>query len=155
MPAETHYVRYQPPQGYIIGSLRNPDIPHIANAIRDLGLHAFDDWWSASEDADEWWQNHEKIRGRTYKEALNGAHATNVFEFDLKNIEESSFGVLVLPAGKSGHMEMGYMRGEGKPIWIYFDGEPDRFDIMYRFAYDVCFSLDELLASLKDYWSTH
>jgi len=54
-------------------------------------------------------------------------------------------GVLVLPAGKSGHLELGYMIGQGKPGYILLDGEPERFDVMYNFATGVFTNLSDLL----------
>jgi len=57
-----------------------------------------------------------------------------------------------MPAGKSGHMELGYMIGQGKPCFVYFDKEPERWDVMYQFAKEVCFSMEELkLELLKIY----
>ncbi len=60
-------------------------------------------------------------------------------------------GVLVLPAGKSGHLELGYLIGQGKPAYIWMPEEPDRWDVMYRFA-DAVFigdtGIDELIVTL-------
>ena len=131
-------------QIYLIGSLRNLEIPKVAASLRKYGFKVFDDWWSASPDADDWWQEHERGKGKTYHEALNGPHADCVFNFDLKHIEASDIGVLVLPAGKSGHLELGYMIGRGKPGYILFDKEPERYDVMYKFAKDVFFDVDKL-----------
>lgn len=136
---------------YLIGSLRNPDVPLIAQNLREWGYEAFDDWWSASEDADEWWQQHERLKGRTYSEAINGYHAQNVFEFDKRHLDRADAGVLVMPAGRSGHLELGYLVGNGKPCFVLFDKEPDRFDIMYRFAKAVCFTNNELKEALSKY----
>ena len=134
---------------YVIGSLRNPKIPDIANVLRQDGHDVFDDWWSGSEDADEWWQKHEQIRGRSYAQALVGHHARHVFEFDKAHLDRADVGVLILPAGKSAHLELGYLVGRGKPAYVLFDGEPERFDVMYLFATKACFSLDELLVELN------
>lgn len=137
---------------YLVGSLRNPRIPIIANALRVAGFDAFDDWWSASEDADEWWQAHEKQRGRTYMQALNGWHARNVCAFDEYHLDRSHAGVLVMPAGKSGHIELGYLKGQGKPNYVLFEQEPDRFDVMYRLGkgpYGVHFNVESLIVALK------
>ena len=49
-----------------------------------------------------------------------------------------------MPAGKSGHMELCYMRGQGKPCYVLFDKEPERVDIMYQFATDVFFDVAKL-----------
>ncbi len=120
---------------YIIGSMRNPRIPELAKSIRmALGFEAFDDWHSPGPEADEFWQKYEKDRGRTYKEALEGHHAKHVFNFDRYHLDRCDAAVLVLPAGKSGHLELGYMIGRGKKGYILLDGEPERFDIMYNFA---------------------
>ena len=134
---------------YLIGSLRNPEIPKIAQAIRGLGIDVFDDWYSPGPETDEKWQEYEAQRGRGYKEALAGRHAQHVFKFDKCHLDDSQVGVLVLPAGKSGHMELGYLIGYGKPCYVLFDKEPDRFDIMYQLATAVFFNLDELLEELK------
>lgn len=133
---------------YLIGSLKNPEIPHVAAYFRTLGFEVFDDWWSAGPEADDHWQAHEKFKGTTYKEALNGYHADTVFQFDKKHLDRSDLGVLVMPAGKSGHIELGYIVGTGKPGYILLDGEPARFDVMYRFATDVAYNREELGAIL-------
>jgi nucleoside 2-deoxyribosyltransferase len=49
-----------------------------------------------------------------------------------------------MPAGKSAHLELGYMIGRGKPCFVLFDEEPERWDVMYQFATAVCFSYEEL-----------
>ena len=134
---------------YIIGSLRNPRIPLVGNALRAIGLDAFDDWWSASEDADDWLRDYYKGRGFSYKEMLNSHAAKHIFAFDQRHLDRCDMGLLVMPSGKSGHMEFCYMVGKGKPCYVLFDKEPERVDVMYQFANDVFFSLEELLESLQ------
>jgi hypothetical protein len=143
-----HDAKVKQPVIYLIGALKNLEIPKVGKALRDLGFDVFDEWWSASPDADEWWQEHERFKGKTYKEAINGYHANCVFNFDKQHLDRSDIGVLVMPAGRSGHIELGYLVGKGKAGYILFDGEPERFDVMYRFANDVCFSLEELKSVL-------
>lgn len=134
---------------YLIGSLKNHNIPHIGLQLRDAGFDVFDDWWSASPDADDWWQEHERLKGKAYKEALYGHHAESVFEFDKKHLDRSDIAVLVMPAGRSGHIELGYSVGSGKSGYVLFDKEPERFDVMYRFCTDVAFSVEDLKEILK------
>lgn len=133
----------------MIGSLRNPEIPHIAIKLRDAGFDVYDAWWSASEDADEWWQKHERLKGNDYKEALNGHHATDIFEIDKKHLDRADLAVLAMPAGRSGHLELGYFIGTGKPGFVLFDKEPERFDLMYKFCHSVNFNIDTLIDSIK------
>lgn len=133
---------------YLIGSMRNPRIPVIANDLRRAGFEIFDDWYSPGKNADDEWQAYELARGRTYQQALAGEHAKQVFEFDKMHLDQASSAVLVAPAGKSAHIELGYMIGCGKPAYVLMPGEPERFDIMYKFATAVCASLDELVGRL-------
>jgi hypothetical protein len=130
---------------YVIGSMRNTKIPLVAAELRKQGHEVFDDWYSSGPETDDFWQAYEKQRGRTFAEALAGAHAQDVFHFDKSNLDRCSGGVLVLPAGKSGHLELGYLIGSGKKGYILLDSEPDRFDIMYNFATRVFDNLTDLL----------
>jgi len=133
---------------YLIGSLRNIDVPIIGNVFRESGFEVFDDWFAGGKIADDEWQKYETTRGRTYKEALGGHAARHVFDFDLAHLARSSIGLLVLPAGKSGHLELGWLLGQGKPGYVLFDKEPERWDVMYQFATDVFFNLGDCVDTI-------
>jgi nucleoside 2-deoxyribosyltransferase len=134
---------------YLIGSLRNPKIIELGVRLRTLGFEVFDDWISPGALADDEWQAYEKLRGRTYAEALQGHHAKQVFEFDKSHLDRCDIIVLVLPAGKSGHLELGYAIGKGKSGYILLDKEPERYDIMYLFASGIFTSEEDLIIELK------
>lgn len=145
---------------YVIGSLRNPEIPKIGNLLRSIGLDVFDDWYSAGERADDHWKEYEQSRGRTFKEALDGYACCHVFAFDEFHLNRVDAALLVLPAGKSGHLELGYAIGRGKRGFIYTEPNSDpngnvnpdslRWDCMYRFAEQVFFSKEETLEFFKN-----
>ena len=137
---------------YIIGSLRNPEIPKIGNAIRAMGVEAFDDWFAAGPIADDSWQEYEKSRFSSYKDALQNYAAQHVYQFDLHHLNRVDAGLLVLPAGKSGHLELGFLAGQGKPTAILFDKEPERWDVMYNMAKAVYFSVEDMLEGLY-FWT--
>ena len=128
---------------YIIGSLKNGEVRAVANKLRALGYEVFDDWQAAHPDADDNWRDYEKNRGRTYKEALVGHAARQVYEFDKRHLDDSDVAILLLPAGRSGHLELGYFVGQGKPGYILLDN-PDRWDVMYQFAHGVFESFEDL-----------
>jgi len=134
---------------YVIGSLRNAGVPDLSKYLREAGYDVFDDWFAAGPEADDYWMAYEKNRGHSYSQALKGYAASHVFNFDKKHLDEADIGVLMLPAGKSGHLELGYMIGTGKPGFILYDEVPERFDVMYKFANDVCFSPEDLLEKLN------
>lgn len=133
---------------YLIGSLRNPEVPKAANKIRELGFEVFDDWYAAGPEADDKWRDYEKERGRTYREALRGLAADHVYRFDKKHLDECDVAILYLPAGKSAHLELGYVIGKGKRGYIVVDN-PERWDVMYLFADGVFHNFEELKAELQ------
>jgi nucleoside 2-deoxyribosyltransferase len=135
---------------YVIGSLRNELVPVMANRLRDEGFDAFDAWYSAGPEADDCWKAHSQLRGQTYREALADHAAQHVFEFDKLHLDRCDAAVLVLPAGKSGHLELGYMVGRGKPGYILLDSQEDRWDVMLQFATSVCDDFDDLIRKLHD-----
>ena len=136
---------------YLIGSLRNPEVPMLANRIRqELQMEVFDDWHGNGPEADDYWQKYEKARGRSYRDALASPIPQHIFQIDKTYIDKASTVVLVLPAGKSGHLEFGYAIGSGKRGYILLPGEPERYDVMYNFATKVLISQEELLAELRN-----
>ncbi len=134
---------------YVIGSLKNPQIPVVAAQIRSLGFDVFDDWYGAGPNADDHWMELEKSKGHDFATALEGHSAQLIFGFDKSHIDSSDIVVLVMPAGKSGHLEFGYAMGARKLGFILLDGEPERFDVMYNFADGVFTNVAGLLDKLQ------
>lgn len=134
---------------YIIGSLRNTAVPQFANELQAQGFEAFADWFSPGPEADDFWRDYSKARGLTYKQALASYSAKHVFEFDKHHLDRCDAAVMLMPAGKSGHLELGYIIGRGKPGFILFDEEPERYDVMVQFASDIFFKKEDLFNHLK------
>lgn len=133
---------------YLIGSLRNPEIPKVAAKLREAGHYVFDDWFAAGEFADDAWRDYEVNRGHNLRQALDGHAAHHVFEFDKIHLDLADTGVLILPSGKSGHLELGYLIGRGCKSYIVYPSEPERFDVMYLLADRTLNSLEELISIL-------
>lgn len=140
----------RPPKIFIGGSLRNPNIPIISSEIRKIlpGTVVFDDWFSGGPEADDCWRTYEKDRGHDLAQAVKGPAAQNIFQYDRRHILESDAYVLVLPAGRSGHLELGFAVGSGLRGFILMDEEPDRYDVMYAFAEDVFYKRQALYDKL-------
>jgi nucleoside 2-deoxyribosyltransferase len=136
---------------YLIGSLRNPRVPLLAEQLRALlpQWQVFDDWYAAGPEADDKWMEYEKARGRDFIQALDGHACNHVFDYDRHHLKNADAVCLVLPAGKSGHLEFGYCVGRGTPSFILLDGEPERFDAMYRFATEVVKTPEALVEVIK------
>ena len=134
---------------YIGGALANAEIVTVTKALADEGYDAFSEWYTPGPEADVLWRDYELALGYTYREALQRASAKNTFEFDKRNIDDSDVFVMVLPCGKSAHLELGYAIGKGIRGIIYMPNEPERWDVMYGFAYRVVHTIEELLEAIN------
>jgi nucleoside 2-deoxyribosyltransferase len=114
-------------------------------------LEVFDDWFAGGKIADDEWKKYELARKHNYLEALSGLAADHVFSFDKFHLDRSDIGILVCPAGKSCHLELGYLIGQGKPGFVLLDSEDIRWDVMYKFATGVYMDLDSLVEGVEGY----
>lgn len=139
---------------YVAGSLRNPEITKVRDALKHaLPEHrVFMDWYSAGPHADDHWKEFYQTQGMDYLTALKEPASINVYNFDKRYIDQSDYMVLVLPAGKSGHMELGYQIGRGKHGIILLDGSADeeRWDIMYQFASLVTYDINTVIGYIME-----
>lgn len=141
---------------YIIGSLASKRPMDVADALRGMGHDVFDDWHAAHPSADTAWQVYEQDLGFNLSRALARPAAQNVFTFDKRHLDQADIGVLVLPAGKSGHLELGYMIGQGKPGFIFLEEEdPEKWDVMYAFATGVTGDEAELIRMIDRVTGNH
>jgi len=147
-----HYIRITIIKSiYLIGSLRNEQVPIIGDELRKAGYEVFDEWYSAGPEADDYFKKYHLERGITYDKALQSYAAKHIFEFDKFHLDRCDCSILVLPAGRSGHLELGYVVGCGKPAYILMDEKTanDRYDLMYQFADGVYFDLNTLIKELN------
>lgn len=80
------------------------------------------------------------------KSFLQHEKAQRAFAEDKKMIDWADAVVLLLPAGKSSHLEAGYAKGSGKKLIIYqWEFPKGEFDVMYGFADLVTDSLGDLV----------
>jgi len=81
-----------------------------------------------------------------FREQLQHPLAGVGYGFDWEAMQWADTGVLLLPCGRSAHIEAGYFVGAGKPLIILLDnGEPE---LMYKMATCLCVDAIELLNSL-------
>lgn len=131
---------------YIAGSLSNRSIVDIHMAIEKEGnAVCFSSWLATHPEADDYWRDYEKARGKTFADALKQPSAQAVFNFDRTFIDLCDIMVMCTPCGKSAHLELGYVLGKGKTGLIYMPEEPERWDVMYGFANGVYTDIHSLI----------
>ena len=121
------------PKIYLAGSCQNESLTAFARSLRLAGYEVFDDWKAIHPENDGAYLEYSKDRFLTYQEALDGKLATHSFQLDKYHIDTCHIFILLLPAGKSGHMELGYASKSGK-MTLVVEPDDNRFDLMYKFA---------------------
>ena len=92
--------------------------------------------------------------GRVIK-AMNHEMSQRAFQEDKSMIEWADVLILLLPCGKSAHMELGYAKGIGKKIIIFSHNgfTMDDFEVMYGFAHLITYSISEVFEKLRAWGS--
>lgn len=81
---------------------------------------------------------------------LADERSQKAFAEDKKWIDWADIALLILPAGKSSHLEAGYAVGGGKKLIIWQEKFPKgEFDVMYGFADLITDSIPEVLDFLE------
>ena len=138
---------------YVASSWRNQRQPHVVETLRRAGHQVYDFRNPRNEDADTGFHWTEVDGGwkswtpEKFRAALRHPIAQKGFTADLQAMEWADAFVLVMPCGRSAHLEAGWAIGAGKPTYILLsDGEPE---LMYKLATGLCLSVDELIKELS------
>ena len=84
-------------------------------------------------------------------EMMNHWRVREAFREDKKYIDWADVLIMIMPCGRSSHLEAGYAVGKGKKMYIIGGFEKGEFDVMYGFAngmYDYS-DVDHLLGALE------
>jgi nucleoside 2-deoxyribosyltransferase len=139
---------------YVASSWRNEHQPAVVQALRDAGHDVYDFknpepgnngfHWS---EIDPDWQSWTTV---AFRGALEHTVAKAGFERDMTALEGCDICVLVLPCGRSAHLELGFAAGAGKPTLIYIT-EPQEPELMYKMVDCICTTMEELLQECASY----
>jgi len=135
---------------YVASSWRNERQQEVVKQLQKAGHEVYDfrnptkddHGFHWSEIDPEWksWSPEQFCSGLRHSIAKRG------FKRDFDAMEWADGCVLVLPCGRSAHLEAGYFVGARKPLYILLDdGEPE---LMYSMAYHICSDIDDLLELL-------
>jgi hypothetical protein len=122
--------------GYEVYDFRHP-APYGRNApIGDSGFA----WSSVAPDWQQW-------SPAAFREALRHPIAARGFALDMGALRACDACVLVLPCGRSAHLELGWAAGAGKvTVALLAEGEPE---LMLAMAHHLALTEQEVLEALK------
>lgn len=132
---------------YVASSWRNPDQPGIVERLRSWGHEVYDFRnptpsypgfaWSK---IDPEWKSWSVERFRT---ALQGWLAVGGFELDHTAMQRADACVLVLPCGRSAHLEAGWFCGQDKRVFAVL-GQAIEPELMYAMFDTIVETVEEL-----------
>jgi len=141
------------PRIYVASSWRNPYQQDVVAQLRDEGHGVYDfrnpfngipgfAWSELDPNWKDW------TAGEYRSHLLTHPIASRGFVSDLRAMQWADTCVLVLPCGRSAHLEAGWFCGQGKRcIILTRDGEEP--ELMALLATDICVSMDEVIEVLK------
>lgn len=137
---------------YVTSSWRNAHQPAIVEALRGAGHEVYDfrnppgrtgfQWSAIDPDWQQWTPDR-------YRQALGHSVAEAGFKSDFDAMFWADTCVLVLPCGRSAHLEAGWMAGAGKDVFILQLAKEEP-ELMYLMTNGIAISVDELLEWLVD-----
>ena len=90
----------------------------------------------------------EDIKNYDAKSFIDNPKVQRAFKEDKKWLDWADACVLLLPSGKSAHLEAGYAKGQGKKLYVLGGFIKGEFDVMYNFA-DGLFRWEEFVSFLE------
>lgn len=136
---------------YVASSWRNPLQPGVVKQLREEGFNVYDfrnpregetgfDW----AHIDPRWKSWNPTE---FRKALTHPIAVEGFALDFDAMKWANACVLVLPCGRSAHLEAGWFAGARRPVFIY-SPESHEPELMYAMCNRVCVTIAEVLAEL-------
>jgi len=135
---------------YLASSWRNHlQAMHVA-ALREAGFDVYDFRNPEPGNTGFRWTDvalQKTFTTAEYHKALTHPIAEKGFALDYGAMKAADAGVLLLPSGRSAHIEAGYFVGAGKPLFII--GLVEEPELMYKMATKICTTVDSLIHELN------
>lgn len=137
---------------YVASSWRNQRQQSVVAALRAAGHEVYDfknpgpgesgfGWSQIDPDWQQW-------TPEQYRKALEHPIATHGFARDMDALSGCDACVLVMPCGRSAHLELGWAAGARRETYVLLDG-PSEPELMYLMNNAVVTDMDDLLRRLS------
>lgn len=141
---------------YLASSWRNPRQPDVVLDLRKCGYDVYDFRNPAPGDTGFGWRqcaDAEQLKdGRRFRdEVLTSPIARNAFAKDMGALRGADATVLLLPCGRSAHLELGYATGAGQRTIVLLDDPMSEPELMYLMNSAICTSVGEVVDALDHY----
>ncbi len=140
---------------YVASSWRNLYQPAIVAALRAMGHEVYDfrnpgpgEEGFSWKECDPNWMN---WTPQEWRKALDHPVAQKGYANDRGGMDWADCCVLVLPSGRSAHLEAGFMAGQGKPVitLALCPVEPDLMNLLLGPSFMICTTMNELFDAVE------
>lgn len=137
---------------YVASSWRNEYQQRVVETLRKAGHEVYDFKHPAPGNAGFHWSeiepNYQGWTNAQYIAALAHEHAKFAFDRDFDAMNAADACVLVLPCGRSAHLEAGWMKGAGKRVYAYIPYEGFEPELMYNMLDGIANDIGEIVSWL-------
>ena len=142
------------PKIYLASSWRNKHYENVLETLRSQGYETYDFKHPENNELSGFsWervdQDYEKWACKDFKEGLNHPEAIKAFEKDFNAMQKADYCILLLPCGRSAHSEAGWMKGNGKKVFVLDLSEKPTPELMYRMFDAYLTKMDDLVESVN------
>lgn len=129
---------------YVASSWKNKYVDSIFELLDNMNISYYN--FKDSNNSFHWNDIDKDYKKWNQQQCFNALHnekAIKAFENDFKGLKECTHCILILPCGKSSHLEAGFCIGQNKKVIVYVPEiiEPE---LMYKMFTIVVFNLDNL-----------
>ena len=142
---------------YVASSWRNEIQDVVVATLRQVGHEVYDfkhpspdnkgfAWAEIDPEWKDW-------TASAYRKALEHSRAVEGFGLDMAALRWCEACVLVLPCGRSAHLELGWAAGAGKKTIAYAPPQLGRHEpeLMYKKLDGICVSIHEVIEKLREW----
>lgn len=140
---------------YVASSWRNEERQQATvRALREDGHEVYDFRNPEPGDKGFSWRQIDPDRAwlkdpARFRAGLEHPIAQHGFALDMGALAQCDVCVLVLPCGRSAHLELGWAAGAGKRTYVLLDELVSEPELMYLACSGICVSLDEVRAAVR------
>lgn len=140
---------------YVASSWRNPSHQDFVAFLKSHTTHEIYNFQHPKPDNEgfSWGDIAADWKGWTpgqFREGLKHLIAQAGFECDMWALRQCAVAILLLPCGRSAHLEVGWAAGAGKGTLVYCPpGVATEPELMYKMLGLFCLSEEEVLENLK------
>lgn len=140
---------------YLASSWRNPHQADVLAQLRAAGHEVYDFKNPAPGNSGFSWRQCDEADPKTwtpdqYLKVLDHPVARRGFGFDMKALADCDACVLVLPCGRSAHLELGFATGAGKRTIVLLDKTIDEPELMYLMCDRIVRTVEEAKRALLE-----